>query len=238
MQIQVGLKIIVISLILMLAYNNCRGQFTERSHGVVYKSGSSARIKHATITNKATKLSEITDSLGEFSIHALTGDTLLVSRSGYLEQAFVIGTLKAINVYLIPINELSEVKIQGQSVKMAMKELEDSYRDKGIYFKGKPPVYLLSPFNGKPITFFYEMFSKDGKRARRFQRFAKRQIEFSDVAARFNDTAIQAVIPGISKKELEEFKIAYWPRTDQIKEWSDFELYAYIKRSFEQFKKS
>jgi hypothetical protein len=235
MQVKVGLRIII-SVILMLAYVNCQAQFGERFCGVVLNSGSNARVKEAKIINKATRHLALTDSLGEFSLPTSAGDTLLISSAGYSEQAVVVSTLKYMRVYLYPVNELSEVKIKGQSVKVAMKELENSYKDKGIYFKGKPPVYLLSPIDGKPLTYFYELFSKDGKRARRFQRFKKSQIDYSDVASRFNNAVIQTVIPGISSKELEDFKISYWPKSELIKDWSDFELYAYIKKSFEQFK--
>lgn len=136
------------------------------------------------------------------------------------------------------INQLPEVTIKGQSIKAAMKDLEDSYKDKGIFFKGKPPIYLLSPFGGSPVTFFYELFSKDSKRARKLQKYARAEIEYAEVSTRFNDDIIKSVLPGVTEIELEHFKAAYLPKAEQIAGWSDYDLLSYIKRSFDEFKKN
>ncbi|MGN7205694.1 hypothetical protein ACTHQF_15585 [Pedobacter sp. SAFR-022] len=96
---------------------------------------------------------------------------------------------------------------------------------------------LLSPFGGSPVTFFYELFSKDAKRARSLQKFAKREIEYTEVSRRFNDNIIKSVLPDMSDIELEQFKVVFRPKAEQLAAWSDYDLLAYIKRSFEQFKK-
>lgn len=228
----------IIMVLLTLAYENCQAQLTRPVQGVVLEIGEGTGIQRATVFNKATKAATYTDSLGQFIIAASANDTIIISKVNYQERSLIPGTFKDIQVYLSRITELAEVKIKGQNIKAAMKELEDSYKDKGIFFKGKPPIYLLSPFGGSPVTFFYELFSKDSKRARRLQKFAKEEIEYSEVSMRFNDNIIKSVLPGISDIDLEKFRTAYMPRAEQIAAWSDYDLLAYIKRSFDQFKRN
>jgi hypothetical protein len=228
----------IIMVLLILAYENCQAQLTRSVQGVVLEIGEGTGIKDATVFNKATKAATYTDSLGQFIIAASANDTIIISKVNYQERSLISGTFKDIQVYLSRITELAEVKIKGQSIKAAMKDLEDSYKDKGIFFKGKPPIYLLSPFGGSPVTFFYELFSKDSKRARRLQKFAKEEIEYSEVSMRFNDNIIKSVLPGISDIDLEKFRTAYMPKAEQIVAWSDYDLLAYIKRSFDQFKRN
>lgn len=226
----------IMMVLLIFAYENCQAQLTKTVQGVVVEHGASTRIGNAVVFNKVTKATTFTDSLGQFTIPASAHDTILVSKVNYQEQMLIPNTSKNIQVSLSRINELSEVTIRGQSMKATMKDLEDSFRDKGIFFKGKPPIYLLSPFGGSPVTFFYELFSKDSKRARRLQKYAKAEIEYSEVSMRFNDDVINSVLPGISDIELEKFKTDYMPKAEQITTWSDYDLLAYIKRSFEKFK--
>jgi len=228
----------MIMVLLILAFENCQAQLTRTVQGVVFENGDSTRIRNATVFNKETKATTFTDSLGQFTIAALANDTILISKVNYQEKALIAAMSKDIHISLSRINELAEVMIKGQSIKAAMKDLEDSYRDKGIFFKGKPPIYLLSPFGGSPVTFFYELFSKDSKGARRIQKFAKAEIEYSQVSMRFNDDIIKSVLPSISDIELEKFKADYLPKAEQIASWSDYDLLGYIKRSFDQFKKN
>ena len=98
-------------------------------------------------------------------------------------------------------------------------------------------AYLLSPFDGSPVTFFYELLSKDSKRARRLDRYAAAEMEYLEVSARFNDSVIKSVLPGISEVGLKAFKSACVPAIGQLKGWSDYDLFEYIKRSFEEFQK-
>lgn len=228
-------QIVVVLLVLLAA--DCRGQLMKNLQGVVFETGTSATLRHARVFNKATNFTTFTDSLGRFNIAAAANDTIIISKVNYQEKAFVATRSEAIQVFLSRINELAEVTIKGQSIRAAQKDLEDAYRDKGIFFKGKPPIYLLSPFGGSPVTFFYELLSKDGKKARRLQKSARGEIEYSVVSRRFNDNIIKSVIPGISEVDLQKFKATYLPKAAQINTWSDYELFTYIKPSFEQYNK-
>lgn len=205
--------------------------------GVIFRKGSSTRVSNTKVYNKSSGYTILTDKLGLFTIAASQSDTLLITHSGYLDQEIIVTDYRDLFVYLQPSTLLSEVTIRGETLEEGLKEVRNSYRSKGIYYKGKPPIWLLLPFGGSPVTFFYELFSKDGKRARRFERFAGNELDYYAVAKRFNNTSIKSIVP-IADTELEAFKSAYWPKTEQFYSWSEFDLLKYIKKSYEEFKKT
>ena len=216
---------------------NCYAQSASVVQGAVFCKSTNIRLAGVSVLNKKTNNTVRTNNLGLFSIVASTGDTLVFSVLGYLKKQIVLSGLQDQIVYLQQSNELEEVSIRARTIKADLMEVEKSFRSKGIYYKGKPPLKLLSPLGGSPLTFFHELLSKDGKRARRWSRYADQQLEYYTIAARFSDNAIKKVVP-ILEEELPDFKEAYWPRLENINAWNDFELYAYIKESYNKFKES
>jgi hypothetical protein len=87
------------------------------------------------------------------------------------------------------------------------------------------------------MTFIYENFKSEVKDARRFNRYAHKELAASKVSARFNDESIKRVIP-ITDNELESFELEYMPTLKQIDEMNDYDLIIYIKDSYENFKKN
>jgi len=211
------------------------GQAVSPVHGAVLRKASSVRLAGVTVLNKRTNSTVRTNSLGLFSIMALPADTISFSVLGYLKKNIVLKDLQDQIVYLQQSSEIAEVTIRATSMKDELKEVENSFRKKGIYYKGKPPLRLLLPVGGSPLTFFHELLSKDGKRARRWSKYADQQLAFYKVASRFNDLTIKRVVP-IGDDELLDFKDQFWPKPEQVSVWNDVELYAYIKESYLKFK--
>ncbi|WP_207534336.1 hypothetical protein [Desertivirga arenae] len=202
--------------------------------GVVFRKGTSVRIYNATVYNLNKGISVSTDHFGLFTIMSSIGDTLSIEAEGYIGQKVGVRNYSDVMVYLVGTNVLAEVKVTGISPKQNLKEVEEEFRKKGIYYKGKPPLALLLPFGGSPLTFFHELLSKDGKRARRFHKYAEAELEYYEIARRFNDNTIKKTV-NIKEEELEEFKKLYWPSADLVKGWNDFDLFNYIKRSYKDF---
>jgi len=223
--------------ILLMIFTGVRAQSQKMLNGVVFQVGTKTRVGEVAVYNKRTGFTNTTNNFGLFDILAKMGDTLEITHSGYQNKELVVSSFNDLIVYLRPtVNQLDEVKITSQSVKQGLKETEAGYRDKGIFYKGKPPLGLLSPLGGSPLTYLYERFSKDGKRARRLSELSARETAYSDVAVRFNNTVIKNIVP-IKETDLEDFKTAYWPDAEQLKKWADYDLHSYIKKSFEEFKK-
>ncbi|HEX8377654.1 MAG TPA: hypothetical protein VF602_07535 [Pedobacter sp.] len=208
--------------------------FSQSVNGVIYQKGSATRVTNASVFNVRLKSQILTDIKGSFSIMTSPGDTLLVNHPDYMELKFVVANYNDIIIHLQRSNLLNEVVIKGESRQEQLAEAERSFKKKGIFYKGRPPLLLLSPFGGSPLTFFHELLSKDGRNARRFSRFAQSEGDYYEVASRFNDYNIKKVIP-IKDHELPHYKEAYWPSVDQIRSWKDFDLFNYIKKSYSKF---
>lgn len=86
------------------------------------------------------------------------------------------------------------------------------------------------------MTFIYENFKNEVIRARKFNKFAKNEIAYYEVAARFTDEIIKKNIP-IKENELEDFTTYYWPTAKQIYGWNDYDLANYIIKSYQEFRR-
>jgi hypothetical protein len=229
--------IFYISLLLTVAFV-LKGSAQSIVRGTVFQAGSILKIGHVKVFNKKTMNTIYSNNLADFMIPASLGDTLVFSTDGYLSHSYIVSKLNNdILIQLQPVNVLPEVEIKGKLRTHSMSEIANEYsKEKGIFYKGRPPLALLSPFGGSPVTFFYELFSKDAKRVRRLNKLAERERSYEIVERRFNNAFIKKAIP-IKDDELEDFKLAYWPKIEQLNGWSDYDLFNYVKASYASFKK-
>lgn len=212
-----------------------RGQSIKTQQGAVLKAGGNVRISGALIQNKRSTFTVTTNPMGIFTILASPGDTLDISAAGYTPKSVVVSDFKDEIVYLIPVTELSEVIVKGKSLENELREVQDAYRSKGVYYNGKPPL-LASVAH--PLTAINELFGKNAKRARRFSEYAERELEYQEISRRFNDLVIKNAVPDIKNEELADFKDEYMPTTEQIRKWNEYDLVVYIKSSFKQFREN
>ena len=87
------------------------------------------------------------------------------------------------------------------------------------------------------MTFIYENFKSEEIDARRFNRYARRELAACKVGERFNDTAIKSAIP-IKDSENDDFKVIYAPTLEQINRMNDYDLVNYIRACYVDFKKN
>ncbi|QNK61730.1 hypothetical protein H7F33_14360 [Pedobacter sp. PAMC26386] len=222
----------------LLFFIIAKGQSPQQLKGVLFEEGTKARLGSAAVHNKRTGYTSTTNNFGLFDVLAQEGDTLQISLDGYLTKELRVENLKDLVIYLrISSNTLKEVNITSPSLLRDLRDAQADFKAKGIFYNGKPSKALLSPLGGSPLTFLYETFSQDGKRARRLGRFIERESAYTEVVSRFNTTKIKQVVP-IKEEDLEEFKTAYWPKNEDVRKWADYDLHSYIKKSFEEFKKT
>ena len=231
------IKKVLLAVKLICAFATLKAQTQRVQQGVVFKTATSVRLANVTVKNKRAGHAIVTNNLGLFSILASSGDTLEISHKDFETKEVVVSTFQDLVFYLTPSSyTLAEVKIKAESVKQQLQETANGYRSRGIYYNGRPPWYLLLPFGGSPMTFFYELLSKDGKRARRFQKFAETESDYYEIATRFNDYTIKRIVP-IAEQDLPEFKSTYRPGIELIRKGTDFELFSFIKTSYQHFLK-
>ncbi|NEU10475.1 hypothetical protein GZH53_19270 [Flavihumibacter sp. R14] len=195
--------------------------------GVLFEKGSSLRVANATITNLKKKVFSQTDGLGAFSINASTGDTLKITKAGFMEQTVVISSFTDLIIHLARPVQLSEVRVTGQSKKQELDEVKRQYRRKGSYYAGKPPLlsYIFTP-----LTALYELVGKTPGQARRFNRYYSREIQESEIDRRFNPYTVK-ILTGYEGADLQNFVQTYRPNFEQVITWADYDLVNYIKRS-------
>ena len=229
---------LLLSACLTLLSMKLSAQTTRMVRGAVIQEGTKEKVQEAIIENFKRGLTKRTDNFGAFEIYAGIGDSLLVRKIGYQDTYYVVTKDEAPRIYLKLSNQLLEVEINGQKkVSANFEEASTAYsKEKGIFYGGKPPLALLSPFGGSPVTFFYELFSKDGKRVKRLNQLAAKARIDEEVAVRFNPTTIKAAIP-IEDKDVDLFRDNYAPAVEDSRGWSDSQLIQYIKENFEKFKR-
>jgi hypothetical protein len=211
-------------------------QKTFTVNGILYRYKTSDRITQAIITNLKTNVMMMSDELGGFSVTAAIGDTLLYNKSGYTPQKIAINGQGDIVVYMQPVISLAEVTIKGQTTQQQLNGVINTYRSKGLYFDGKPPLLLFSPFGGSPLTGLYELFSQDAANERHFIAFSKNEMESEEVDRRYTRGLVKQVT-ALPDTDVLRFMQQYTPSYEDMKGWNDYELISHIKKYLEYYKK-
>jgi len=195
--------------------------------GITYNNKTSGRVAQVTITNLQHQSIVFSNDVGNFSINAAPTDTLLFSKPGFTEQRLIAKEQQQILVYLVPAQQLEEVRVQAKTRKQEQQEVMDVYRSKGIYFDGKPPVLA---FLASPLTGIYELFGKDPGRARRFSEHIKRENQQTEVNKRYTVDLVKRITK-LPDDEVRRFMLVYSPPYPEVLKWNDYEVIQFINRS-------
>ncbi|MHA4896784.1 hypothetical protein ACXZ1K_18690 [Pedobacter sp. PWIIR3] len=230
---------VIITLGLLMGFAvNLQAQTGKMFRAAIIQYATAETVQDALVKNLNNRQTKKSDNFGVFSIFAAIGDSLLIRKIGYQDRYYKVTGYNDERIFIKLSNELLEVKITGQKkASENFKEESRAYsKEKGIFYEGKPPIALLSPFGGSPVTFFYELFSKDGKRVRRLNQLAAKAAIDEEIARRFNQLTIKRVVD-ISDLDMDAYRDNYPPKVEELRTWSDFQLFEYIKTSFLKFKK-
>ncbi|RYE56970.1 MAG: hypothetical protein EOP48_06825 [Sphingobacteriales bacterium] len=231
-------KFFTILILSIIGVIHANAQSTKIFRAAVIQDGTKEKVQDAIVENLRTGLAKRTDNFGVFEILSAIGDSLIIHKIGYQDTYYRVANYNDARIYIKLSNQLLEVKIQaGRKASKNFEEASYAYaKQRGILYEGKPPLALLSPFGGSPITFFYELFSKDAKRVRRLNSLAAKALIDEEIAVRFNRLTIKAAVP-IKDEEVDVFIDNYSPKVEDLRKWSDFQLMQYIMESFERYKK-
>jgi hypothetical protein len=205
--------------------------------GSISAGDSLKNVSGARITNVTTQTITASNMLGNFTISAATGDSLLVSKDGYALLGLRITETSFLSLKLSKTTMLNNVTIIGLAKKQEQTEVVNEYRSKGIYYNGKPPLSAYLPVGGQPLTVLHELFGTAVKREKRFMKFAANERRAIEIDRRFNP-AIVSANTGLKGDTLSVFMDKYRPEYDALKKMSDYDLVLFIKKSFELFKKN
>lgn len=218
----------VLSLCLFFCLFMARAQ--EKVQGVVLEKGTPKRVAEATITNRRTLEKAISNSEGGFVIPAKAGDTLIVTKYAYSSEYYRILDPSNIVVSLNPIIELETVTVTGKTKKEELEDILGDYKKDGIY----KPKALNYVFN--PLSALYSTFSRSAKNARRFNAYAQREMQETEVDKKFNKYNV-AEITGLKGDDLINFLSLYRPSFSQCRYWKEYDIQYYVRTSFEKFER-
>lgn len=227
------LKIILLLIVLIQGFKVCAQDFVLK--GIVIERGSNVRIALAGITNLRSKTGTTSNDIGMFQLSSRIGDTLLIQKRNLNEQKVVVKTNDDLVVYLARGSTmLEEVTVKGQTKKQEMEDIKRDLRHNGSFYAGKPPLILLNPFGGSPITFFYELFGKTPARARNFNRYYKKELSLIEVDKFFNKSLVlnNTTLTG---KDIDKFLLDYYPTRSMTINWNHYDAVKYIKESAKKY---
>lgn len=220
---------------LCLLHGLSHAQQTLTIKGIIFKKSTPDRISQVVVADLKNQTLMMSDELGGFSIKATIGDTLQITKTGYTPQKIAILSNNDLIIYLQPVIELNQVTIKSQSKQQELNEVMKEYRSQGIYNDGKSLPFWQ--FVNSPITAFYNLFGKAPAQARRFAEYAKNEQEASVVDKRYTKELVKSVTKMSSDDEADKFMVAYRPSYENIKEWNDYQLIQYIKKSYNYYLK-
>jgi hypothetical protein len=204
-------------------------------HGVVFKKGtSSERVAKVLVANLNNNSIVNTDGLGSFEIRCAIGDSLIFRQKDYADQKIGIITANALMVYLQPVINLSEVNIREASKKQELQQVMKEYNSQGVYANGSPSVAsaILNPING-----LYDLFGGKPQQARRFKEYSEHELEQQEVDRRYTKTLVQKITT-LPDEKVKAFMESFRPSYEDIKKWNDYDLIAYIKRSYKFYEEN
>ncbi|WP_293742654.1 hypothetical protein [uncultured Pedobacter sp.] len=193
------------------------------------------RVALAAITNIRSKMGASSNDIGMFQLNARIGDTLFIQKKNLNDQKVVVKTADDLVVFLVRGSTmLAEVTVKGQTKKQEMEDIKRDLKHNGSFFAGKPPLILLNPLGGSPITFFYELFGKTPARARKFNRYYKKELSLIEVDKFFNKNLVvdNTTLTG---KDLDKFLLDYYPTRSMTINWNNYDAVKYIKESAKKY---
>ena len=203
--------------------------------GAIIEKGTNIRIALSVITNTNTGKAVGSNDLGLFNIKAKTGDTLLIEKRNFVSQQIVVNGTRDILVHLIRTSTtLEEITIKGKTKIEDLLQIRKEFKHQGSFYEGKPPLALLNPFSGSPLTFFYELFGKTPAKARRFKRYYDNELKLMQIDQFFNKTLI-GKCTNLEGKNLDKLILDYSPTFEMVKDWNNYDAMNYIKLSAKKY---
>ncbi|NGM63187.1 hypothetical protein G5B30_14855 [Sphingobacterium sp. SGG-5] len=199
--------------------------------GLVMEKGTGTRLGDVNVINLRTNKSTRTNVYGVFYIEATIGDSLSVSKTGYGPLKTILYTTEDVLLEMQAGLQIETVVVSRRTREQQMEDILKDYEKKGIYNGGKNRVgtYLNSP-----ATALYNLFGREAKNMKRFEKFMDREVEEMAVDRIFSKAAVSQAT-GLKGEELQNFMDLYRPSFGQVERWGQYDLLAYIDRSLKSW---
>lgn len=206
--------------------------------GTILSADSALHLRGINILNLNLKKKTISDINGNYFIPYKKTDTIEFSHDNW-ETKRIFGENLSDSVFLLKKSiQIDEVFVLGDRLgsqaEMFEKLAIEQNKNNAIYYKGRPPLSLLNPFGGKPLTFFYELLSKSGRKARKMSAEISDELDNEKISKMFNPDLISSIVP-IEGDDLNDFIQKYKPTVAQVENWTAYDAHVYIKKCFDSY---
>ncbi len=216
----------VLTTILLFTITFCFAQ--EKLTGTIYDADKRSRITLAFINNITQQEGIHSDKKGEFSLTAEKGDLIVFSFPGFESDTLIVEDFNPKLVLMRPsLILLQEVVIVDSALKRRVADPRKEYA--AAYSAATTSIMSR---NGE--VSLYNMFNKQAKQKREFQKFIGSETNEKLIDQRFNK-AVVANITKLNGQVLEDFVSYYRPTYSSLQSMSAEQLRLYIMRSYNAY---
>jgi len=194
------------------------------------------RQSGAVIRNTSRRIQVTSNDIGEFSITAETGDTLITSKGDYMKDTLTV-TNEPYFIILLKKSPtmLKEVTVNATALTPA-KKLEENKKDYHEIYRIGDKSHMIVGL-GINVDKLWSAISREGNNARKLQRRFNTDYKSSIVDRRFNK-ALVGHITGYKGERLANFMDKCRPSFETVKKDTDYELIQYIKKKMAEDKQT
>jgi hypothetical protein len=218
-------------LLLLMQFVTAQVSDMPKVSGIILEKGNGKRLVDVNVTNLRSKRTVTTNNFGVFYIEASIGDSLSITKVGYGPLKTVLYSMEDIVLEMQPGLTIEEVVVARRTRQQEMEDILNDYSKKGIYNGGKNSAgtYLNSP-----ATALYNLFGREAKNMKRFEKFMDRELDAIAVDRIFNKTIVTNTT-GLKGQDLEHFMELYRPSHAVATKWGQYDLLNYITKSFKEW---
>jgi hypothetical protein len=192
-------------------------------------------ISGVSITNKTTGVITTSDTAGHYAIPAKTGDTIFFRTLGYLQSAYVMPAGKNAHNHIMVRQtiQLQAVRIAGSNYKRDSIRFHQEYLE-NFDFR-RPRWYEVYGITTVNINQLYHALSI--KKNKKKSRFKKQLINYEHdefVSYKYSREIVNK-LTNLNGDSLSLFMEQYHPTYDFMRDATDYDLYEFIKKSYNDY---
>ena len=193
-------------------------------------------IRDCHIINKTQNMGTVSDAYGDFKISANINDSIFFSAIGFENLTIAITEAMYNYGYIVKLKpktyELSEITVKPYQIDMPQIRRSEIY---------SPPLPnqggINIPLSGAlahPVTYFYDLLSKEGKQKRYYRTLIEGTADFMLIGEKFNGELV-AQLTGFKDDELIKFMSFCNFSTDFLLNYSPETIRREIRRKLQEY---
>jgi len=211
-------------------------------------------VSHCHIINKTQALGTVSDDFGNFTVTANVGDSILFSSIGYVRLTIAVHDSMYTNNRIVKLKPAVYLLTQ---VDIGLLSTYDRFK-RDILSREAAEAYQMAPlvnqfdvyvtplpnqggFNipligalASPVTFLYDMLSKEGKQFRHYQSVINGTAEFIIIGEKFNGLLVKN-LTGFENDELVQFMSFCMFTKEYLLVASEMEIQREIMRKYREY---